>query len=276
MDLSQPQVLREFLRSHGLEARKGLGQHFLCSATIVRKIAEELGDVKGCLEIGPGPGALTSMLCEHGRRVVALELDDRMIAALRESAPCAEVYRVNALDVELLDYLEDLPRPTAIVSNLPYYITGPLVTRISAAKNRFELAILMMQREVALRAIASPKYSARGSLSVFLQLQFDIVKVADVPPGAFLPPPKVESVVLSLKPKRSPYPAELEQHLFLLIRSAFRQPRKTLANNLAAMFDGKREFAESAISSVGLPLTIRPQELSNEDWLRLLQPVSQR
>ncbi|HRK22164.1 MAG TPA: rRNA adenine N-6-methyltransferase family protein [Fimbriimonadaceae bacterium] len=129
MDLTDVPTLRAFLERHGVSARKGLGQHFLCSKRVVDAIAARLEGYAGALEIGPGPGVLTSALSSRIPHVRALEIDERMVGALAESAPSVEVVRGDALGTNLEDLLLDLPTPRAIVSNLPYYITGPLITR---------------------------------------------------------------------------------------------------------------------------------------------------
>ncbi len=273
MNLADAASLKAFLGRHGLWASKGLGQHFLVSSKVVSAIVSSLADCQGILEIGPGPGVLTSPLSESAQRMIALELDARMIEALKESAPKAEVLQADALKSNLGEILLSLPEPRGVVSNLPYYITGPLVTRIAEARHHYSKAVLMMQKEVAERVLAGPKTSARGSLSVYLQLQFDIKLLCHAPAGAFLPPPKVDSTVLQLTPKLMPVATEDEDALFRLIRFSFAQPRKTLINNLVAGYKIDREAAVSIIVGCGLNETARPQELPNEEWARLLQQI---
>src|SRR5579871_5760124 len=194
MDLADPKTLTAFLAAHGIRASKGLGQHFLCSRPAVDAIVDRVRSVKGVLEIGPGPGVLTGPMSEIAE-VTALEIDPRMIELLKDSAPKAQVLQIDALKGDLSEVLAGLPTPRAVVSNLPYYITGPLLTKISEARGRFQVAVLMMQREVADRVVAEAGNSNRGSLSVYLQSQFNIELVKRVPAGAFLPPPKVDSTV---------------------------------------------------------------------------------
>ena len=261
MNLSDPGTLRAFLARHGLTARKGLGQHFLCSTSAVSAIVAAVGDARGVLEIGPGPGVLTSALSEIAE-VIALEVDDRMIEALGESAPKAKVLKQDALEANLPELLAELPEPRAIVSNLPYYITGPLLTVIASARRGFDVAVLMMQKEVGQRVLAEPGNRDRGSLSVFLQSQFAILRVANVPAGAFIPPPKVDSVVLQLVPLDAPN----EPRLYELIRLGFTQPRKTLANNLATGLGVDREKVVGVLADGGMLGNVRPHELTLEQW----------
>jgi 16S rRNA (adenine1518-N6/adenine1519-N6)-dimethyltransferase len=201
--------------------------------------------------------------------LIALELDQRMVAALADSAPSAEVRRLDALHADLSEILRELPAPRAVVSNLPYYITGPLLTRIAEARAEFSVAVLMMQKEVAQRILAGPSNSARGSLSVYLQMQFEIALVAQVPAGAFVPPPKVDSTVLRFEPKPLSLEPAFEAHLFRLIRLSFAQPRKTLANNLVAGLQVPRDVAANAIEVAGLEEKIRPHDLTLNEWLAL-------
>jgi len=267
LDLSNAAVLKQFLARHGLSASKGLGQHFLVSSKVVESIVAAASMCKGVLEIGPGPGVLTSRISENVEKMIALELDESMIYALTESAPKVDVRKSDALESNLTAILKELPEPRAVVSNLPYYITGPLITRIAEAKAEYVKAILMMQKEVADRVIAKPKTSARGSLSVYLQLQFEIRLVVNAPAGAFLPPPKVDSAVLEFTPLASQ--PENEAFLFKLIRFGFAQPRKTLSNNLVAGYKIDRAAALEWIAAAGLKELARPQELTNEEWLHL-------
>ncbi len=232
-------------------------------------IRERLAGMRGALEIGPGPGALTSMLCASCERVIAVELDAKMAPALAESAPCAEVALGDALKVDLGSLLGRLPEQRAIVSNMPYNITGPLLGRIASLRAGFAKAVVMMQREVAERVLAAPGGSSRGSLSVFLQLQFEISRVIDVPRDAFLPPPKVESTVLELVPRSFELAEDQAHRLFGFVRSGFRQPRKTLANNLASSTGRARDEVLTWIEGLGLSPTARPQDPGNDVWIAL-------
>ena len=266
VNLADPGTLKKFLASHGISASKGLGQHFLCSGKVVEAISLRFDGFEGLLEIGPGPGVLTSALSVNVQRFIALELDPRMQAALRESAPSAEVRLVDALQSDLAAILSELPQPRGVVSNLPYYITGALLTHIAEARSAWDKAVLMMQREVAIRILAKAGSSERGSLSVYLQSQFEIEKVIDVPPGAFVPPPKVDSVVLEFRPKATEFPPSF----FAFVRGGFRQPRKTLANNLAAMGIAN---PQAELARANLDGKVRPHMLTLEEWIALAEPA---
>jgi 16S rRNA (adenine1518-N6/adenine1519-N6)-dimethyltransferase len=276
LNLADPVALKALLARHGISAEKGLGQHFLISEKVVSRIAAAFEGYAGLLEIGPGPGVLTSHLSSSVSRLVALEVDDRMLPVVAESSPSAEVRREDALRADLSSILAELPEPRGLVSNLPYYITGPLVTRVAEARRSYSKAVLMMQKEVAERVVAEPKTSARGSLSVFLQSQFKISLICNAPAGAFLPPPKVDSRVLEFVPREMPVPQEEEREFFRLIRQGFVQPRKTLVNNLVGGLHLVRDDATAVVEAAGLGPNARPQELSLEEWVRLHQAILPR
>jgi 16S rRNA (adenine1518-N6/adenine1519-N6)-dimethyltransferase len=262
VNLADVSELKPFLRRHGLEARKGMGQHFLVSKSVVDSIVACFEGCRGILEIGPGPGVLTGPLSEKVDRMIALEVDDRLPTALSECAPTADVRLENALDADLSEILGELPEPRGVVSNLPYYITGPLLGRITDARRGWSKAVLMMQREVGVRILAKPGERERGGLSVMIQARFEVRRVALVPAGAFYPPPKVDSVVLELIPRPDDYP----DALFAFVHKGFAQPRKTLANNLAAA-----GYTRDLVERAGLSPTIRPHELEFEAWSRLFE-----
>lgn len=155
VNLADPVRLKEFLQAHGIGAKKALGQHFLISSRAVNAIVATAADCASVLEIGPGPGILTGPLTETCA-VSALEIDERMPALLADSAPEARILAGDALQIDLRAVLEGLSEPRAIVSNLPYYITGPLLQRIAEVRDRIAFATLMMQREVANRILATP------------------------------------------------------------------------------------------------------------------------
>lgn len=270
MNLAEPNELRRFLRKQGLVARKGLGQRFLVSTAAVQEICSRLTECRGLLEIGPGPGVLTAPLSEKAERLVAIELDSSMARALAVSSPRAEIMMADALEVDIAAILESLPGPRGIVSNLPYFITAPLVTRIVEARTRFDTAVLMMQKEVAERLLAPARSPGRGSLSVFVQAQCSITKVIDVPASAFLPPPKVDSTVIELRP----LPATYGEGFFEFVRLGFGRPRKTLANCLSAGLRITRDEVLSALESCQIPALARAQELELDEWHRLWRSLA--
>lgn len=263
MRLTEPGRLHEVLARHGASATKSLGQHFLRSSKVVDAIVERVGNPAAVLEIGPGPGALTERLVSVSPCVIALEIDDDMVRVLQETAPSADVRLVDVLSVDLGDLLRRMPSPRAVVSNMPYGITGALLSRIGDAFQDLDLAVLMMQKEVADRVVAAPGDRIRGSLSVFLQRRFEISPVIKAPAGAFLPPPKVESMVLAFLPRHN---VKVDRAFDRVVRVGFSAPRKTLVNNLASGLPIDRAKLAEMLESMGLAPGVRPHQLTLEQW----------
>ena len=219
------------------------------------------------LEIGPGPGILTRPISENGTRIIAVELDKYILPVLQEFAPLAEVIQGDALKADLACLMSSLPQPRALVSNMPYNITGPLLEAFSNMRLLYVKAVLMMQKEVAQKILAAPGDSRRGALSVVMQSQFDIKKVCQAPPGAFMPAPKVESTVLEFVPRRSELTDEQHERILTIVRSGFTQPRKTILNNISGLLG--REETESLLAARNLNPQLRPHQLTWEQWKSL-------
>lgn len=256
-------TLKRLLQKHAVLNDKSLGQHFLISSKVVRQIVNAVEDSSGILEIGPGPGCLTQPLSQN-HTVLAVEADNRMLPVLQETSPNAKVVVGDALNANLADYFAELPSPASVVSNLPYYITGPLLQKIFDVRSLWESAVLMMQYEVGEKILAEPGDRLRGALSVVAQGLFDIELVCLVPAGAFMPPPKVNSLVLKFTPRET----QLEDGFIKFVRTGFTQPRKTLANNL------KQAYPKVNLEAASLQASIRPHQLTEEDWMRLYEQVN--
>lgn len=265
MNLAEPGELRGLLKRHGWEPQKALGQHFLVSKNVVDAIVARVASMVGIVEIGPGPGVLTTRLLKAGHPVTAVEIDPIAVAALGETAPTATVLAQDALTVDLSALLGALPAPHAVVSNLPYNLTGPLLDRILRAASAWEVAVLMMQREVGERILAPVGHRSRGGLSLRVQYGFTIERVTNVPAGAFLPPPKVDSIVLAFTPRDDRALSPARERLWA---AAFSQPRKTLVNNLTALYG--REATLATLRQAKLSLDIRPHEVPDMGWEALL------
>lgn len=253
-------AVKRLLERHGLRADKGFGQHFLVDTEIVARIIELCEPYAGVLEVGPGPGPLTSPLSMRAEKLIAVELDRRMVEVLKTSAPAATVVQEDALKADLRAYLESLPTPRVLVSNMPYNITGPLLGKFGQVADLYERAVLMMQKEVADRILAQVGDSERRGLSIWLQSEFEIERAIAVPPGAFLPPPKVQSTVLRLIPR----PSSLPREFFGFVNGCFRQPKKTLQNNLKAL-----GYESGLAEKVGLKPEIRPHQIPMDGFLAL-------
>jgi len=216
-----------------------LGQNFLVDEAARHAIADAVGDASSrtVIEIGPGHGAITAILAERCRRLIAIELDPSLAAELRfrfRSAPQVEIVEADVLEVDLAALIP--PGESAdVVGNLPYYITSPILMRLFAAGARGQLsrAIVMMQREVADRLSATPGHREYGLLSTTTQMNAQVEHLFTLPPAAFSPPPDVYSTVLRLQ--FAPRFAELgvdAAEFDAFLRTCFAQKRKTLANNL--------------------------------------------
>lgn len=269
MNLADRGELVGFLRKHGLKADKSLGQHFLCAPNVVKAIVSAAEPFQGCLEIGPGPGILTSFLDRHAEAMTAIEFDERMLPLLADSAPTCQVIHGDALKVDLEPVLMALPEPRVLVSNMPYYITGPLIAKFSEVRHLLSGLVLMMQKEVGEKIIAQPSNRERGSLSVNVQAQFHVSQVVKAPSGCFMPPPKVDSVVLKFVPRADEFPEAFPK----VVKAGFMQPRKTLLNNLGATFRQDRSAVAAVLAEHDFPETARAFELTESQWIDLATSI---
>lgn len=264
--------LREVIASHGLSARKSLGQNFLLDLNLTAKIARSAGDLSGCdvLEVGPGPGGLTrGLLAEGARRVLAVEKDTRCLPALAEIADAypgrLEVLNADALEI---DAAQLLTPPIRIVSNLPYNVGTELLTRWLDPPEWppfWDSLTLMFQREVAERIVAQPGGKAYGRLAILAQWRSDARIVMELPPQAFTPPPKVHSAVVHLKALPEPrFPAD-PKTLQMLVAKAFNQRRKMLRASLKGLVPD----IEDRLISAGIEPTDRAETVDLERFCRL-------
>jgi 16S rRNA (adenine1518-N6/adenine1519-N6)-dimethyltransferase len=245
-----------------------LGQNFLRDQNAIQRIAAVIGDLAGqtVVEIGPGQGAITRSLAERAGHVIAIELDRELAPRLREQFP-AERVTVVEQDVLQFDFASasaTAGHPLAVVGNLPYYITSPILLKLAASHAALDRAVLMVQREVADRVVAAPGSRDYGLLSVTVQMFGPAAALFTLPPGAFSPPPDVHSTVFRWR--FAPRFAELgvEESAFLrFARQAFAQKRKTLANNLrAAGYDPTA--AHAAFAAAAISPQARAEELTIE------------
>jgi 16S rRNA (adenine1518-N6/adenine1519-N6)-dimethyltransferase len=252
--------------------RRALGQHFLRDAGIVRSTVALLAPTTQDLvvEIGPGEGALTTELARQAGRVIALEVDPTLIERLRRRLPAVEVL---AADARTWDY-GMLTRPPGgrvlVVGNLPYSVGKPIVAALLEARAVIDRMVLMLQREVAERLAAPPGGKVYGALSVLTQAVCDVELALRVPPGAFRPPPKVESAVVRLTPRAlSRVPRDLEARFREVVRAAFAQRRKTLGNALAAGLGRSLGAVREAATTCGVDPGRRAETLTIEEFVSL-------
>ena len=268
MKLTDYDEIRALLSRHGFRFSKSLGQNFLTADWVPRQIAEsaELDEQTGVLEIGPGVGCLTVQLSERAGKVLSVELDKALMPVLAETLTGHENVEVLFGDILKQDIPalveESFPglRPV-VCANLPYNVTTPVLTAL-IRPGCFETITVMIQREVARRICApagSPDYGAFG---IFVQWHMETELLFEVPPNCFVPQPKVTSAVIRLKKREKP-PVETrnEKLLFAVVRAAFNQRRKTLANGLCSGLALSREQAETAIRNAGFDTRIRGEIL---------------
>lgn len=262
-----------------------LGQHFLASDSFALQIVDALGDVSQdmVLEIGPGRGALTSLLAKRARRLIAVELDRVLAAQLRlrfGMFPNVEVLEADILAIDLESLfgpkpglrrpgIEFKPAPVKVIGNLPYFITSDILLRLFDHAKYFEALVLMVQREVADRIAAQPGTRDYGLLSATAQLHARVEKLFTLPPGAFSPPPKVHSTVLRLT--MAPRQKELgldgdgriEAGFIEFLKLSFGQKRKTLWNNLKAGYP--EASLRAALTQAGVKAAARAETLTLEE-----------
>ena len=269
--------LREVIATHGLSARKSLGQNFLLDLNLTARIARVAGDLSGAdvLEVGPGPGGLTrGLLAEGARRVLAIEKDARCLPALAEIAAAypnrLDVQNADALD---FDWARALTPPIKIVSNLPYNVGTELLVRWLTPPSwppAWSSLTLMFQREVAERIVAKPGGKAYGRLAVLAQWRTTAQIALTLPPEAFTPPPKVHSAVVHLSALPEPrYPADPDV-LQRVVAKAFNQRRKMLR----AALKGLAPDIEDRIIAAGLAPTERAEQVPVEGFCALARNIA--
>jgi 16S rRNA (adenine1518-N6/adenine1519-N6)-dimethyltransferase len=269
--------LREVIRRHGLIAKKSLGQNFLLDLNLTGRIARAAGPLAGVtvLEVGPGPGGLTRALLVLGAdRVIAVERDERAIAALQEIAAHypdrLEIIAADALTFDPKPYLSH--GPARIIANLPYNIaTALLVNWVSAEPwpPWYESAVLMFQREVAQRIVAKSGSKSYGRLSVLVQWRCEASIAFDVNASAFVPPPKVTSSVLHIVPRQAPLDCD-RKLLETVTQAAFGQRRKMLRQSLRSL----GVDAPALITEAGLDPTARAEDISVAGFVGLARALA--
>jgi 16S rRNA (adenine1518-N6/adenine1519-N6)-dimethyltransferase len=260
-----------------LRPRRRFGQHFL-EPTWVDKLIQVIDPSpdETFLEIGPGHGALTRALAPRVSRIIAVEIDRDLAAALPARVP-DNVHLVIAdfLEIDLAALLQDEPRPLRVVGNLPYNISSPILFRLlrhADEGRKFLDATVMLQKEVADRLVATPGRNGYGTLALQTALASDVERLLTLPPGAFRPPPKVTSAVVRLGFR--PRAAEVDPAAFeRVVRAIFVHRRKTLLNALRPLASAVGRAAEDVIEQAGLNPSQRPETLTVADVARLSRAV---
>jgi len=266
---------KDRIRESSLRYKKNLGQNFLYDEDLLASLVEDAGvnDQEDVLEIGPGAGSLTKPLCDRAHHVLSLELDERLIPLL--SAFMAErknftLRQGDVMTADLAELTKDLRKPLAVVANIPYYITTPLITRLLTCGLPISRLALMVQKEVAEKILSHPGEEGWGPLAVRCQYQCEPYLAQIVPASCFTPPPKVDSafIVLPLREKLAVSVRE-ESAFFQMVTAAFALRRKTMTNGLCASLHIEREEALALMSAAGLDEKIRGERLTLEQLAAL-------
>ena len=265
-----PETVERYLKQYKLGARKSLSQNHLADGAVLEHIIE-VADVQPgerIVEVGPGVGILTSQLLLAGASVTAVELDFRLAGHLRQrfvDEPAMTLVEADFLDVEVTDVTSE---PWALVANVPYHITSPILHHVLGAEPRPVRFVMMVQKEVAER-IASPP-GGMSYLSVFVQYHADVEVAFTVPSSAFEPAPAVDSAILVGVTRERRLGHEEEDELWRLVQAGFRERRKMIHNVLARQLPGlDRERVDVALDACGIASDRRPQTLSVDEWLAL-------
>ncbi|RHH68708.1 MULTISPECIES: 16S rRNA (adenine(1518)-N(6)/adenine(1519)-N(6))-dimethyltransferase RsmA [Vagococcus] len=280
-DIATPSRTKEILKKHGFSFKKSLGQNFLTEPNILRKIAEAgyLSKEDGVIEIGPGIGALTEHLARHAGKVLAFEIDQRLIPVLEDTlSPYDNITVVNE-DILKADVVAeakkvfDEEQPIKVVANLPYYITTPIMMHLLMSPLDITTMVVMMQKEVADRMTAKPSTKAYGSLSIAVQFYMEAKLAFIVPKTAFVPQPNVDSAIIKLEKRDKPIVDVIDETFFFeLTRASFMQRRKTLWNNLTSRFGKDEEtkhWLQTSLEECGIDPKRRGETLSIEEFGKL-------
>ena len=282
--LGNPKYTIEVLQKYGFVFQKRFGQNFLIDTHVLERIIEasEITKDDFVLEIGPGIGTMTQYLAEAAREVTAVEIDDALIQILKDTLK--EWDNVTVLhgdilktDIRKIADEKNQGRPIKVVANLPYYITTPIIMGLFESHVPVDSITVMVQKEVADRMQTGPGSKDYGALSLAVQYYAEPKIVANVPPNCFMPRPKVGSAVIRLTRHQNPPVTTLDEKLmFRLIRASFNQRRKTLSNSLknSQELPYSKEEVEAAITECGLPLNIRGEALTLEQFARLSDTFS--
>lgn len=279
MYLSNPTNTLAVINKHEFAFQKKFGQNFLIDEGIVNKIVREAGVTKDdfVLEIGPGIGTMTQLLCEQAGGVAAVEIDTNLIPILKETlAEYDNVTIINEdilkVDIKKLAEEKNGGKPIKVVANLPYYITTPIIMGLFESNVPIDSITVMVQKEVADRMQVGPGTKDYGALSLAVQYYSKPQVVINVPPECFIPRPNVGSAVIRLtRYKEPPVKVRDEKLMFKLIRASFNQRRKTLANGLnnSPEINFSKEEITAAIESLHKGLSIRGEALTLSEFAAL-------
>lgn len=285
--IATPGVTRDLMQTHDIRAKKSLGQNFIIEPQVISNIVAAAGCDRQdlVLEIGPGLGSLTQALAEAAGQVIALEIDKSLLPALQQNLAVydnLQLIHADALTADLTQILAEAYqaapslRPGFMaVANLPYYITTPLMLRFLAqADLPWRRLVFMVQKELAERIKAAPGSKDYGALSLAVQYRAQARLAFTVPPGVFLPRPKVASAVIVLERLAAPPVQPRDEALFFaVIRAGFNQRRKTLPNSLSSGLQLTKEQINAALIAAGIDSGRRAETLTIQEFARLADEI---
>jgi 16S rRNA (adenine1518-N6/adenine1519-N6)-dimethyltransferase len=287
-DIATPVRTREILDKYGFSFKKSLGQNFLIDTNILNRIVDhaQLTESSAAIEVGPGIGALTEQLARRSKKVMAFEIDQRLLPILADTLspyPNVKVIHQDILKADVQQYIdEELAEidDIMVVANLPYYVTTPILMKLLEERLPIRGIVGMLQKEVADRLAAKPGTKEYGSLSIAVQYYTVAETVMIVPKTVFIPQPNVDSAVIRLTIREEPAVIVKDETFFFQVtRASFAQRRKTILNNLTSQLPNGKQNKEqiiSALKEVGIDESRRGETLSIEEFGRLsdaLHPI---
>ena len=278
-NLSDISVIKDIMTRHGFSFSKALGQNFLINPSVCPRMAEMCGidENTGVIEVGPGIGVLTKELALRAKKVVSIELDDRLPAVLKETLAefdNVEIVEGDVLKTDLHRLIEEKFQGMKVVvcANLPYYITSPVIMYLLESKLPIDAITVMIQKEVADRLCAEAGSRNAGAITVSVNYFANAKKLFDVSRGSFMPAPNVDSAVIRLDVKKEPdiYVSD-EKKFFRMVKAAFGMRRKTALNAISAGMSIPKAEVENALKESGLDINIRAEKMTMEELASLCE-----
>ena len=273
-NLSNISVIRDVLSRHGFSFSKGLGQNFLINPTVCPRMAE-MGNAQpgwGMIEIGAGVGVLTAELASRADKVVCIEIDSRLLPILDETLAEFDNIKIVNQDVLKVDLhqliAEEFPNmPVAVCATLPYYITSPIIMNLLESRLPISSLTVMVQKEAAQRICALPGSREVGAVSIAVRYYCEPQVLFQVSRGSFMPAPDVDSTVIRLDIRKEPaVQVEKEENFFRVVKAAFSQRRKTLANTLSSGLGISKAQATELLDRAGVASNLRAEQLSMQQF----------
>lgn len=284
MELSNIGTIKDILGRHGFTFSKSLGQNFLINPSVCPKMAEQSGAKKGVgvIEVGPGIGVLTCQLAERADRVVAIELDKRLLPVLDETlAEYDNIRIINddilKIDLKKLIETEFSGMEVVVCANLPYYITSPVIMKLLEDRLPINALTVMVQKEAAQRICAEVGSRQSGAVTVAVNYYAKPQILFGVSAGSFMPAPKVDSAVIRLDILKEPcVQVEDEELFFKVVKAAFSQRRKTLPNSLSAGLQISKVTVTNALNRANVPVNYRAEQLTMEQLAKISNAIGSK